>query len=149
MFGKLLYYRNLENTGSVAQLVEQRPFKPESHLAPLPKNSVFPIVNKDFVTSTEDQTKVKSTCLARTFGARLVTLLIRPTIKQTEYHLPGLYIAARHNKPGPVSLFRKVVTRIFPFGFLMDEINIVAPGRYCQCEVDPHDSPGSFIKFGV
>ena len=28
IFRKLLYYRNLENTGSVAQLVEQRPFKP-------------------------------------------------------------------------------------------------------------------------
>ena len=28
MSEKLLYCHNLENTGSVAQLVEQRPFKP-------------------------------------------------------------------------------------------------------------------------
>jgi hypothetical protein len=29
MFGKVLYCCDLENFGSVAQLVEQRPFKPE------------------------------------------------------------------------------------------------------------------------
>ena len=66
--------------GSVAQLVEQRPFKPKSHLAPFPKNRVFPATNKDFDRPTEGQPKVKRTYLARAFGTRLVTLLIRPTI---------------------------------------------------------------------
>ncbi len=78
MFGKLLYYRNLEKTGSVAQLVEQRPFKPKAYLAQFPKNSVFHLKNPDIVISTEDQTKVKSRYLARTLARALVTSLVRP-----------------------------------------------------------------------
>ena len=65
MFGKLLYCRNLEIFGSVAQLVEQRPFKPNSHLAPFPKNRVFPTKSTDFLSPAEAQAKPKSIYLAR------------------------------------------------------------------------------------
>jgi hypothetical protein len=53
MFGKLLHYHNLGFFGSVAQLVEQRLFKPKTHLTSFPKNSVLPHKNKDFMRSAE------------------------------------------------------------------------------------------------
>ena len=68
MFGKLLYYRNLGFFGRVAQLVEQRLFKPKTHLAPFPKNRIFPLKNKDFIRSSEGQPKTKRACLARTLA---------------------------------------------------------------------------------
>ena len=88
MFGKALYYKSLGFTGSVAQSVEQRPFKPKYHLVAFSENPVFPHTSNESLCSSEDQTKIKSTSLARTWRAlmamklaRSVLLLLKLSIK--------------------------------------------------------------------
>ena len=46
-------------------LILRRTLNPDWHPAPFPKIRVIGIKNADFVISSEDQTKVKSTCLRR------------------------------------------------------------------------------------
>jgi hypothetical protein len=69
---QMLYCKNLRQFGSVAQLVEQRPFKPNSaFLSRFKKGSYNPksTVSEAERRLTEDQPKVRSACLARTWRA--------------------------------------------------------------------------------
>jgi len=75
---KLLNDKHLQRLGSVAQAVEQRPFKPKSLAAQQPKNNVFPHVISNFPTSPEGEAKAKRALLARTLARAPILTLVRP-----------------------------------------------------------------------
>jgi hypothetical protein len=62
----------LRVTGSVAELVEQRPFKPKPYLTAFLENCVLAHKKQYFLSVPERQPKVKRTSLARALNLRLV-----------------------------------------------------------------------------
>jgi len=63
--GKSLSCWDLEFKRPQLSWIEQRISNPKQRLHPFSKNRVFNAKNEDFVISSEDQAKVKITCLRR------------------------------------------------------------------------------------